>query len=103
MSRKFGLEFVGIKLSKLRCRFVMLEGVLTLLLKAVWAGLGVMLTKSENSKAWEGVLGLPKGSIPEPPPGVVIIDEGRARFLGGGVDGGSMRERDCAGEGEVAR
>ena len=65
-----------------------------------------MLTKSEKSKAWDGVFGPPKTeSNPDPPPGVVIIDEGNARFLGGGVEGGCMRAREVglAGEGDVAR
>ena len=57
-----------------------------------------MLTKSEMSNGWPGVVGKRL-----PPPGVVIIDEGSARsFLGGGVEGGSIRvlvER-TAGEGE---
>jgi hypothetical protein len=66
----------------------------------------VILTKSEKSKFCDGVWGAPNtDSSPEPPPGVVIMDEGRAIFLGGGVDGGCMRAREAgfAGEGEVAR
>jgi len=65
------------------------------------AGLGVMLTKSERSNGCPGVVGKRL-----PPPGVVIIDDGRARsFLDGGVDGGSMRVRPegTAGEGDAAR
>lgn len=63
-----------------------------------------MWTKSEKSKAIPGVLG--KNGFP--PPGVVIIDDGRASLLlfGGGVEGGSIRPlRDCltAGDGEAAR
>lgn len=65
------------------------------------AGLGVMLTKSDMSNSWPGVVG-----IRLLPPGVVIIDEGKARsFFGGGVEGGSIRvlvER-IAGEGDCAR
>jgi hypothetical protein len=52
------------------------------------------------------VLGPPKiESNPAPPPGVFIMDEGKAGFFGGGVDGGAMRFRDAglAGDGEVAR
>jgi len=63
------------------------------------AGLGVILTKSAKSKGCPGVLGKKL-----PPPGVVIMDEGNAMSLRcGGVDGGSMRDLDMAGEGEVAR
>jgi hypothetical protein len=66
------------------------------------AGLGVILTNSDKSKAWPGVLGKRL-----PPPGVVIMDEGRSSllFFGGGVDGGSIRVRlDLTiGEGEAAR
>lgn len=74
--------------------------------KPVWAGLGVMLTKSEKSKDWEGVFGPPKvASNPWTWFGVVIMDDGKARFLGGGVEGGCIRAREVgfAGEGEVAR
>lgn len=63
------------------------------------AGLGVILTKSEKSKAWPGVLGNRL-----PPPGVVIIEDGNARFFEGGVDGGSMRVfTGLAGDGDAAR
>ncbi len=64
------------------------------------AGLGVMWTKSEKSKARPGVLG--KGL---PPPGVVIMDDGKASlFLGGGVDGGSILFLGgLAGDGDAAR
>lgn len=65
------------------------------------AGLGVMLTKSAKSNGWPGVA----GNRP-PPPGVVIMEDGRARsFFGGGVDGGSILVRvdGMAGEGEAAR
>lgn len=68
------------------------------------AGLGVMWTKSEKSKLRPGVFG--NGL---PPPGVVIIDDGRASlvFLGGGVEGGSIlllfSLRGLAGEGDAAR
>lgn len=41
-----------------------------------WAGLGVILTKSEKSKCWLGVLGNRL-----PPPGVVIIEDGRSSLL----------------------
>lgn len=82
------------------------EGVLG---QARWPGLGVMLTKSEKSKCCEGVCGLLKTErrplpVP-PPPGVVIMEEGRAMFLGGGVEGGCIRDLlvGLAGEGEVAR
>lgn len=70
------------------------------------AGLGVMCTKSEKSKAMPGVLGLNR----LPPPGVVIIDDGSASLLvlgvlGGGVEGGSIRLilGGLAGDGEAAR
>lgn len=66
-----------------------------------WAGLGVMLTKSERSKGCPGVVGKRL-----PPPGVIIMDEGRARsFFDGGVEGGSMRVRPegKAGDGDAAR
>lgn len=71
--------------------------------QAFCAGLGVMFTKSEKSKPWPGVC----GNI-FPPPGVVMCDEGRPKsrlFLGGGVEGGSMRVRveGTAGEGDAAR
>lgn len=61
-----------------------------------------MLTKSAKSKPWPGVLG--NGL---PPPGVVIMAEGKSSllFLGGGVDGRSIRAL-CgftAGDGEAAR
>lgn len=62
-----------------------------------------MWTKSEKSKLRPGVLG--NGL---PPPGVVIIDDGRASlaFFGGGVEGGSillLSLRVFAGEGDAAR
>lgn len=65
-----------------------------------------MLTKSEKSKCWDGVCGLLNtDSNPPPPPGVVIMEDGRAMFLGGGVDGGCIRALDVglAGDGDVAR
>lgn len=66
------------------------------------AGLGVMLTKSAKSKPCPGVLGNKL-----PPPGVVIMDEGRSSLLlfGGGVDRRSMRPRLAltAGDGDAAR
>jgi hypothetical protein len=65
-----------------------------------------MLTKSEKSNCCEGVCGFPyTDNIPPPPPGVVIMEDGRAMFLGGGVDGGCMRAlaAGLAGDGEVAR
>lgn len=66
------------------------------------AGLGVMLTKSAKSNPWLGVVGKRL-----PPPGVIIIDDGKSSllFFCGGVEGGSMRvlvER-TAGDGEAAR
>ena len=62
--------------------------------QAPCAGLGVTLMKSAKSKAWEGVCGPPNPeSRPVPPPGVVIIEEGRARGFEGGVWGGCMRLR----------
>ncbi len=65
-----------------------------------------MLTKSAKSKFWEGVFGAntPK-MLPALPPGVVIIDEGKAGFFGGGVEGGCIRARvvGFAGDGDVAR
>lgn len=108
-SRKPGLELGCRKLSKFRCRRETVCGVLIVpgvLGHGRWPGLGVILTKSEKSKFCDGVCGAPNtDSSPEPPPGVVIIDEGRAIFLGGGVDGGCMRalEAGFAGDGEVAR
>ena len=49
------------------------------------------------------MLGFPKPAN-ELPPGVVIIDEGSARLLCGGVEGGRMLDdRGRAGEGDVAR
>jgi hypothetical protein len=67
------------------------------------AGLGVMLTKSAKSNAWLGVVGNRL-----PPPGVIIIDEGRSilLFFCGGVEGGSIRvlvDVLTAGDGEAAR
>jgi hypothetical protein len=55
------------------------------------AGLGVILTKSAKSKPCDGVAGAPNMDRDPLYPGVVIIDEGSARFLGGGVDGGCIR------------
>ena len=51
------------------------------------------------------MFGPPNPDMRPPPPGVVIIDEGRAMFRGGGVDGGYMRllPVGLAGDGEVAR
>lgn len=65
----------------------------------------MILTKSAKSNAWDGVFGPPNPAIRPPPPGVVIIDEGKAMLRGGGVDGGYMRllPVGLAGEGEVAR
>lgn len=61
-----------------------------------------MLTKSAKSKPCPGVLG--KGL---PPPGVVIMAEGKSSllFLGGGVDGRSIRDLFglTAGDGDAAR
>jgi len=75
---------------------------------ALWAGLGVILTKSAKSNVCEGVLGAPKtpsNPMLPLPPGVVIMDEGSAEFLGGGVEGGCIRARvlGFAGDGDVAR
>lgn len=58
-----------------------------------------MLTKSAKLNCWPGVL---KPVIP----GVPIIEEGRAWSLGGGVEGGNIRDEFApgfAGEGDVAR
>lgn len=71
-----------------------------------WAGLGVILTKSAKSNAALGVVGNKL-----PPPGVIIIDEGKSSLLllgvlGGGVEGGCIRvlvDDLTAGEGEAAR
>ena len=88
---------------------MMLEGVCKVrgvFEKPFCAGLGVIWTKSEKSKLFEGVLGPPKvASRPWICWGVVITEEGRARFLGGGVEGGCIRAREVgfAGDGEVAR
>lgn len=51
------------------------------------------------------MLGPPNPDRRPPPPGVVIIDDGRAKFRGGGVDGGCKRllPLGLAGDGEVAR
>lgn len=106
-----GLPLDWRKLSKFRWRRDIVWGVLIVvpgvLGQARWPGLGVILTKSEKSKFWDGVWGAPKtdSSPAPPPPGVVIIEEGKAIFFGGGVDGGCMRAREAgfAGEGEVAR
>lgn len=72
-----------------------------------WAGLGVMFTKSEKSKAWEGVLGPPiLENTSYELRGVDIIDEGRARFRGGGGGGvdGETRVLFClTGKGDEAR
>lgn len=71
-------------------------------LQGFWAGLGVILTKSAKSKPCPGVL--VKGL---PPPGVVIIEEGRSSLLcfGGGVERCSIRARFVftAGDGDAAR
>lgn len=53
--------------------------------KAPCAGLGVTLTKSEKFNCWPGVL---KPAMKPPPPGVFIMEDGRAAMLEGGVDGG---------------
>ena len=81
--------------------------------QGICAGLGEMLTKSEKSKPWPGVVGKRF-----PPPGVTIIEDGRSRrplpaLCWGGVLGiSSSVEDDCcvardvdltAGEGEAAR
>ena len=61
-----------------------------------------MLTKSAKSKPCPGVAG-----NRFPPPGVVIMDDGKSSLLvfGGGVERPSMRPRFdlTAGEGEAAR
>lgn len=71
-------------------------------LQVFWAGLGVILTKSAKSNPWPGVLGKRL-----PPPGVVIMDEGRSSLLvfGGGVVSLSMRPRFAftAGDGDAAK
>lgn len=87
---------------------VTLTGVLvavseTGVLNVFCAGLGVMLTNSAKSNAWLGVVGNML-----PPPGVIIIEEGRSilLFFRGGVEGGSIRvlvEVLTAGDGEAAR
>lgn len=87
-------------------RRVMVNGVLAVdndtgVFQGLWAGLGVIFTKSDMSKGWPGVVG-----NRFPPPGVVIMEDGRARsFFGGGVEGGSMRVLvdGTAGEGLAAR
>lgn len=72
---------------------------------AVCAGLGVMFTKSEKSNICEGVWGFPYNGVRPPPPGVVIMEDGSAMCLGGGVEGACIRPRDpnLTGEGDVAR
>lgn len=66
------------------------------------AGLGVMFTKSAKSNPCPGVLGKML-----PPPGVIIMDDGRSNLLvlGGGVVGRSMRPLLdlTAGDGDAAR
>lgn len=106
-----GLDPGAEKLSKLRLLRSTVPGVLSVrgvLGHARWPGLGVMLTKSAKSNPCEGVCGpLKADSRPPPPPGVVIMEDGRARslFLGGGVDGGCIRvlADRFVGEGDVAR
>lgn len=68
------------------------------------------MTKSAKSKFCDGVFGAPNvpkiPGVPEPPLGVVIIEDGSAMFFGGGVEGGCIRVRafeGFAGEGELAR
>jgi len=90
----------------------MVEGVFNILgvfENAFCAGEGVMLTKSAKSKFCDGVLGAPKPDekmlgVPNAP-GVFIMDDGSAMFLGGGVEGGCMRRLvvGFAGEGDVAK
>lgn len=92
--------------SKVSLRLATLRGVLAVasdtgVFHGFCAGLGVMLTKSAKSKGWPGVAGNRL-----PPPGVVIIDDGRASFFCGGVDGGSMVRNLLdltAGDGDAAR
>ncbi|KAI4120509.1 MAG: hypothetical protein LQ347_007083, partial [Umbilicaria vellea] len=105
-----GLPLGGTKVSKLR-RFrasFAASGVLgrpgVRLPNAPCAGLGVTLTKSAKLNCWPGVL--KPAMNPPPVPGVVIMDEGSARWLEGGVEGGKIRAwllLGLAGEGEVAR
>lgn len=108
-SRILGLEPGGTRLSNVRRLRATVRGVLIVLGvlgKPVCAGLGVMFTKSEKSKPWDGVLGPPNtDKRPLPPPGVFIMDEGKSSFLGGGVEGGCIPALDVgfAGDGEVAR
>ena len=62
------------------------------------------MTKSAKSKFCDGVLGKFERNPLPPPPGVVIMDDGKARDLGGGVDGGCILDRvGFAGDGDVAR
>lgn len=93
------------KVNRLRVTLmgVLVPLTLTGVFQGFCAGLGVMLTKSAKSKAWLGVVGKRL-----PPPGVIIIDEGRSSllFFGGGVEGGSMRvlvDGLTAGDGDAAR
>ena len=100
----FGLPPGGIRVSKFNLLLASFaaRGVLAMpgvrLPNAPWAGLGVMLTKSAKLN-WPGVL--------KPPiPGVDIMDEGRAGFLEGGVDGAYIWDAlgpGFAGDGDVAR
>lgn len=63
-----------------------------------------MFTKSAKLNCWPGVLN-PATKFP-PPPGVDIMDDGRAAVLDGGVDGAKIRDDlgpALAGEGDVAR
>lgn len=51
-----------------------------------------MLTNSAKLKFADGVLSpKPEKGAPMPPPGVVIMDEGRGVDFGGGVEGGKTR------------
>ena len=61
-----------------------------------------MFTKSEKLNCWPGVLKPVKRFVP---PGVAIMEEGRAAWFEGGVDGGIIRAllEGLAGEGEVAK
>lgn len=90
----------------------MVDGVFNILgvfEKPFCAGEGVIFTKSAKSKFCEGVLGAPNPDenilgVPKAP-GVFIMDDGKAMFFGGGVEGGCMRRLavGLAGEGEVAK
>ena len=96
---------VNDSLLRVELRGVRVEVRVTAVFQSFCAGLGVILTKSAKSKAWLGVLG-----NKFPPPGVIIMDDGKSNLpllgvLGGGVEGGSMRVRveRTAGDGEAAR